>query len=114
VRSGNVPVIATPGGDEQAMAHLVVEQLPCSRTTSFYQRSKDDPAGLAADKGNVGKVEAADLLDAGGNASVVLPPAAFLTCRTNGFCCQLALSSLQLLMTAPWQSEVLFGSAAIV
>jgi hypothetical protein len=61
----------------------------------------------------VGKVEAADLLDTGATP-LVLPPAAFLTCRTNGFCCQLALSSLQLLMTAPWQSEVLFGSAAIV
>ncbi len=53
------------GRDRQALANVLLEQLPrCANDFLGYQRVKNDPAGLAPDEGYVGEVEAADLVDA--------------------------------------------------
>ena len=64
------PVVAVGVGidhrrDGKAFADVLLEQLP-RRANHFrgHQRVKDDPAGLAPDEGDVGQVEAADLIDA--------------------------------------------------
>ena len=45
---------------------MLLEQLPGGAGgLGGHQRVEDDPAGLAADEGDVGEVEAADLVDAG-------------------------------------------------
>ena len=53
------------GRDGKAFADMVLEELP-RRANHFrgHQRIKDNPAGLAPDEGDVGQVEAADLIDA--------------------------------------------------
>ena len=53
------------GRDRQALADVLLEQLP-RRADRFrgHQRVEHDPAGLAPDEGDVGQVEAADLIDA--------------------------------------------------
>ena len=53
------------GRDGKALADVLLEQLP-RRANHFrgHQRVEDDPAGLAPDEGDVGEVEAADLVDA--------------------------------------------------
>ena len=54
------------GRDRQALADVLLEQLP-RRANHFrgHQRVDHDPAGLAPDEGDVGEVEPADLVDAG-------------------------------------------------
>ena len=53
------------GRDRKALADMLLEQLP-RRANHFrgHQRVDHDPAGLAPDEGDVGEVEAADLVDA--------------------------------------------------
>ena len=49
----------------KALAHMLLEQLPCGASGLLgHQGVIDDPAGLAADEGHVGQVDAADLVDA--------------------------------------------------
>ena len=77
------PVVAVGVGvdhrrDRQALALVRLEQLPGgARRLGRHQRVDDDPAGLAADEGDVGEVEAAHLVEAGDHlveAVVVVEP----------------------------------------
>src|SRR5689334_16098560 len=53
------------GRDGKSLADMLLEQSPRGASDFFgHQWIKDDPSGFAADEGNVGQVEATDLVDA--------------------------------------------------
>ena len=65
------PVIAVGmrvdhGRDGQAIAGMLLEQLPCgAHHFRRHQRIEHDPPALAAHEGDVGEIESAHLIDAG-------------------------------------------------
>ena len=82
-RPHSAPVVGMGMGidhrrDRQPLADMLLEQRPGGTDgLKAHQRVEHDPAGLAANKGDVGQVEAAHLIDAGDHlieAVIVVEP----------------------------------------